>query len=80
MSTITTLYGVVLKHSGGVNMNSFLIKESALKEADKTIEAIKLSNKKGFEVYLSELEYDEYKNRILSENLINDDSELLFEK
>ena len=65
MSTITTLYGVVLKHSnGGVNMNSFLIKESALKEADKTIEAIKLSNKKGFKVYLSELEYDEYKNRM----------------
>lgn len=80
MSTITTLYGVVLKRKdGGVNMNSFLIKESALKEAEETIELIKSSNKKGFKVYLSELVYDEYKNKILSDNLINDESELLFE-
>lgn len=80
MSTIKTLYGVVLKSKdGGVRMNSFLIKESALKEAEETIKAIKSSNKKGFKVYLSELEYDEYKNRILSNNLINDESELLFE-
>ncbi|WYD68277.1 hypothetical protein [Bacillus phage PK1] len=79
MST-TILYGVVIQHSnGGQKMRSFLKEGSALSEAEEVISIIKNSNKKGFKVYLSELEYDSYKNLILSESLVNEDSELLFE-
>ena len=75
-----TLYGVIIKFSnGGENMESFLIKDSAVKKANEIINLIRSSNKKGFKIYLSELEYNEYKNRILSEHLINDESELLFQ-
>lgn len=77
---IDTLYGVVLRFpDGGVNMNSFMNKNSALAEASKLINQINISNKKGLRVFLSELEYDEYRNKILSDSLINDDSQLLFE-
>lgn len=77
---ISILYGVVVKsNNGGENMDSFLIEKSALNRANEIIDAISSSNRKGFKVYLSELEYDEYKNRLLSSSLINDDSELLFE-
>ncbi|UJJ74776.1 hypothetical protein [Bacillus phage BM-P1] len=79
MST-TILYGVVIQYSdGGRQMSSFLKEDSALSKAEEVINIIKNSNKKGFKVYLSELEYDSYKNLILSESLVNDDSELLFE-
>lgn len=79
MST-TILYGVVIQYSdGGQQMNSFLKEGSALSKAEEVISIIKNSNKKGFKVYLSELEYDHYKNLILSESLVNEDSELLFE-
>ena len=77
---MSTLYSVVLKFSdGGENMNSFLIKDSAIEEANNTIELIKKSGKKGMKLYFSELKYDRYNNRLLSSNLINDESELLFE-
>ncbi|AYJ76410.1 hypothetical protein BSP12_224 [Bacillus phage BSP12] len=79
MST-TILYSVVIQYSdGGRQMSSFLKEDSALSKAEEVINIIKNSNKKGFKVYLSELEYDSYKNLILSESLVNDDSELLFE-
>ncbi|WCS69851.1 hypothetical protein Goe25_02230 [Bacillus phage vB_BsuM-Goe25] len=79
MST-TILYGVVIQYSdGGRQMSSFLKEDSALSKAEEVINIIKNSSKKGFKVYLSELEYDNYKNLILSESLVNDDSELLFE-
>ncbi|MCY9290937.1 hypothetical protein MOF05_21550 [Bacillus haynesii] len=77
---IKTLYGVVLKsNNDGERMNSFLSKDSALNEAEKLVNLIKSSSKKGFKVYLSDLEYDEYKNVILSDSLINSNSELIFE-
>ncbi|MCY8318783.1 hypothetical protein ABE060_01375 [Bacillus rugosus] len=77
---IKTLYGVVLKsNNDGERMNSFLSKDSALNEAEKLVNLIKSSSKKGFKVYLSDLEYDEYKNVILSDPLINSNSELIFE-
>ena len=76
---IKTLYGVVIKfNNGGENMDSFLVKDSALDKAKEIINFIKLNNKKGIKVYLSELEYDEYNNRILSNSLISNQSELLF--
>lgn len=79
MST-TILYGVVIQYSnGGQQMSSFLKEGSALSKAEEVISIVKNSNKKGFKVYLSELEYDSYKNLILSESLVNEDSELLFE-
>ncbi|XAG95964.1 hypothetical protein U7128_000028 [Bacillus phage KKP_4050] len=79
MST-TILYGVVIQYSnGGQRMSSFLKEDSALSKAEEVISIVKNSNKKGFKVYLSELEYDNNKNLILSESLVNEDSELLFE-
>ncbi|AGK86903.1 hypothetical protein FDJ58_gp095 [Bacillus phage SIOphi] len=79
MST-TILYGVVIQYSnGGQQMSSFLKEDSALSKAEEVISIVKNSNKKGFKVYLSELEYDNNKNLILSESLVNEDSELLFE-
>ncbi|GIN69522.1 MULTISPECIES: hypothetical protein [Bacillus] len=78
--SIKTLYGVVLKsNNGGEKMSSFLFKDSALNEAEKLVSLIKSSSKKGFKVYLSDLEYDEYKNVILSDSLIDSNSELIFE-
>ncbi|MCY9166553.1 hypothetical protein [Bacillus atrophaeus] len=80
MTRIEILYGVVVKSSnGGVNMDSFLVEKSAVARGQEIVKAIKDSKRKGFKVYISELEYDEYKNRILSDSLINSDSRLLFE-
>ncbi|ASB89346.1 hypothetical protein ACH95_22660 [Bacillus glycinifermentans] len=77
---IKTLYGVVLKsNNGGEKMNSFLTENSALNEAEKLVNLIKSSNKKGFKVYLSKLEYDEYENVILSDSLIGNKTKLIFE-
>lgn len=74
-----TLYTIITEDkSGGQSIDSYLKEDSALKKADEIIEHIKKSNRKGFKVYLSELDYDSRKNRILSDEIINNESELLF--
>lgn len=74
------IYSIVVKSSdGGMNMDSFLKRDSAINRSKEIINHISKSSKKGIQVYLSELKYDYSKNRILSESLINNDSELLFE-
>ena len=73
------LYGVVVEFKdGGQNMNSFLKKESAVSEANKLVKQAKDKQIKGLKIYFSELEYDEYRNKLISSNLVNNDSELLF--
>lgn len=73
------LYGVVVEFKdGGQRMNSFLKKESAISEANKVVKQAKEKSIKGLKVYFSELEYDEYRNKLISSNLVNNDSELLF--
>lgn len=76
---VSTLYGVVIQfENGGQNMNSFLKEESAIEEVEKVIEAIGESGRKGLKVYLSELEYGKYNNRLLTNELINSESKLVF--
>ncbi|QQO40456.1 hypothetical protein 000TH008_28 [Bacillus phage 000TH008] len=78
--SIKTLYGVVLKDSsGGERMNSFLVENSALNEANNLVNIIKSSGKTGFKVYFSELSYDKNENVILSKSLVNSQSKLIFE-
>lgn len=73
------LYAVVVKfQDGGEVMDSYLKVESALNKSKEIIEHIVKSKREGIKVYLSELEYDEYKNRLLTSDLINNESELLF--
>lgn len=73
------LYGVVVEFKdGGQNMNSFLKKESAISEADKLVKQAKSKDIKGLKIYFSELEYDEYRNKLISSKLVNNESELLF--
>lgn len=74
------LYGVVVvSENGGQNMNSFLKEESATSNANEIIEAIKKVKKKNMKVYMSQLEYDSYNNRLLTTCLIDEYSELLFQ-
>ncbi|MGE6627809.1 hypothetical protein [Bacillus pumilus] len=80
MSKISTLYSVVVQSSnGGQNMDSYLIEKSAVDRGKEIVDAIKTSGRKGFKVYFSELDYDLSRNKILTDSLINNDSELLFE-
>lgn len=80
MGRISTLYSVVVQDSdGGQNMDSYSTEKSAVDRGKEIVDAIKTSGRKGFKVYLSELDYDLSRNIILSESLINGDSELLFE-
>lgn len=77
---VSTLYGVVVQfENGGQNMNSFMKEESAKNNIKEVIDHINKSKLKGMKVYLSELEYDEYKNSLLSSSLINEYSELHFQ-
>lgn len=74
------LYGVVIKFSdGGERMNNFLKKDSAINNSKEVIDHIIKNNITGIKVYLSKLEYDSWKNRLLTSELINSESELLFQ-
>ncbi|WHF25332.1 hypothetical protein QJS65_10770 [Bacillus altitudinis] len=80
MGKISTLYSVVVQNSnGGQNMDSYLIEKSAVDRGKEIVDAIKASDRKGFKVYMSELDYDLSRNKILTDSLIYSDSELLFE-
>ena len=75
-----TLYAVILiSPNGGQRMNTFAEEDKARKDASKLIESIKNSGASGYKVVLSFLDYSPRKNRIMSENIITDDSEILYE-
>ena len=73
------LYSIVVKFSdGGQVMDSFLKRDSAINRSKEIINHIQQAKRKGVNVYLSELRYDEYNNRLLTDKLINNESDLLF--
>ena len=75
-----TLYAIVLvQPNGGQQWNVFLDEGKARKDAEELINAIENSEIKRYEVYLSNLEYSTRKNRIMSDEIITDESELLYE-
>lgn len=74
------IYAIVsVAGNGGQTMDSYLKEESAINRSKEIIEHIKNNKREGYKVYLSELEYDSYNNRILSDSLIDDESILLFQ-
>jgi len=74
-----TLYAVILVSSnGGQRMNFFTSEEKAREDAEDLINELK-DTKKEWKVYLSYLDYSPKKNRIMSDEIISDESELLFE-
>ena len=75
-----TLYAVILiSPNGGQRMNTFAEEDKAREDASRLIESIKNSGAGGYKVVLSFLDYSPRKNRIMSENIITDDSEILYE-
>ena len=75
-----TLYAIVLvQPNGGQQWNVFLDEGKARKDAEELINVIKNTGNKGYKVYLSYLEYSTRKNRIMSDEIITDESELLYE-
>lgn len=74
----TILYGIVIEfENGGQQMENFLKEESAVKEGERVVKAVIDSGRKGLKVYLTELPYDKYNNRLLTSDLVNEGSRLL---
>lgn len=73
------LYCVVVRRNGGDQMKSFTKEETAVKESDKLVKLATENNLKNIEIYYSELWYDRHKNKILSDKLVDEDSELLYQ-
>lgn len=79
MKVNNILYGVVVEYgTGGHTLDTYLNEDSAANRSKEIIDHIKTIGKESVKVYLSELEYDKHNNRILSDSLINSESELLF--
>lgn len=75
-----TLYVVILvSPNGGQQMNSFTSEDKARTDAEELIKTLSEADHPGYKVYLSYLDYSPRLNRIMSEDLITVESELLFE-
>ncbi|MGP5096187.1 hypothetical protein [Staphylococcus equorum] len=75
-----TVYGIVIiNECGGETIESFSNKETALIEVNKMKRHFKLLNIQNVKVYLSELNYDNQKNCIVDDKLINAQSTLKIE-
>lgn len=75
-----TLYVVILiSPNGGHQMNSYSSEDKARIDEDELIKTLSEADHSGYKVYLSYLDYSTRLNRIMSDDLITDDSELLFE-
>lgn len=74
-----TVYAVILiSPNGGQRMNTFVDEDKARADADLLIASLRKAGKSGYKVVLSYLDYSPRKNRIMSENIITDDSEILY--
>ncbi|WP_206459402.1 hypothetical protein [Anaerovorax sp. IOR16] len=72
------LYGIVTKNSrGGMTADTYVKKDSAIKRSQEIIKHITENHIENMKVYLSRIGYDNH-NNVMSGNLINDKSELLF--
>ena len=77
---ITTIYGVVLRHDdGGEQLKSFDYEEEALVEAENLVEDLKRQHIRGCSVFVSELEYDEDRDLIVSDHLVDGTSRVIYE-
>jgi len=73
------LYAVILiSPDGGQTMETFVDEDKARQEAEGLVEMAKANNIEGYTVVLSPLDYSPRKNRIMSEDIINEDSEILY--
>lgn len=74
-----TVYAVILESpDGGQRMNTFVDEDKARDDAELLIESIKESGKEGFKVLLTPLEYSQRKNRIMTENIVTEETEILY--
>lgn len=75
---IRTLYGVVtVDEGGGMTLDGYKDEDKARDRANEIIEDIKKKDAQ-LDVYLSDLEYYVYRNTYVSNEFINDESELLY--
>lgn len=73
------LHGIVtVKNNGGQRLDTYHKELTAIYKANEIISHIKNNQIKGITVWMSELNYNSYKNRILDSKLINDDSVILY--
>jgi len=74
-----TLYAIILvSPDGGQRMNTFVDEYKARADAELLIESIRESGERGYKVILSYLDYCYRRNLIMTENIISDDSEILY--
>lgn len=75
-----TLYTIVIvSPNGGQNMDYFTKEVDAIADANRIEEAMKEGGVEGYSIFLSELDYDHRKNRIVSGEFITDESRLMYE-
>lgn len=76
-----TLWAVILEgKDGGQTMNFFNDEEEARAEAEMLADISRENNIEGNRVLLSPLEYSPRKNRIMSENIITEETEVIYEE
>ena len=75
-----TLYAIILvSPNGGQRWNVFNDEDKARADADELIGNISDANDTGYKVYISYLDYCPKKGRLVSSDIITDESELLYE-
>ncbi|MCM3273052.1 hypothetical protein [Paenibacillus elgii] len=77
---ISILYGVIVKFAdGGMRIGgTFSDEENAIVKANELINEIKKKEIRNIKVYISQLEYDIDRNCIVTKNIIDEYSELLY--
>ena len=74
-----TLRAVILEgKDGGQTMNFFNDEDEARAEAEMLAKIISENNIEGQRILLSPLEYSPKKNRIMSENIITEETEVIY--
>ena len=74
-----TLWAVIIEgKDGGQTMNFFNDEEEARAEAEMLAKISRENNIEGQRVLLSPLEYSPKKNRIMSENIITEETEVIY--
>ena len=74
-----TLWAVIIEgKDGGQTMNFFNDEDEARAEAEMLADISRENNIEGQRVLLSPLEYSPKKNRIMSENIITEETEVIY--
>ena len=76
-----TLWAVILEgKDGGQTMNFFNDEDEARAEAEMLADISRENNIEGQRILLSPLNYSSKKNRIMSENIITEETEVIYEE